>query len=111
VQLGLLDLASVHVSGDGSTDAAKGSEMTDFREQFVDRIGPDQDSYSAPPRPGLVKVFRSAGCWVYRVAPDQEKEFCQWVRDHLGLPELGRVRITGEFPMLRVFSPFDDLIA
>jgi hypothetical protein len=90
---------------------AMGGMNDRFSTAVRGKVGPEQEGYSAPPRPGLVKVFRSAGCWVYRVSPDQEQEFCQWVREHLGLPELGRVKITGEFPMLRVFNPFDDLVA
>jgi hypothetical protein len=86
------------------------SQVTDFRMQFVERLNPDQDGFDNPPRSGQAKVFRPAGCWVYRVSPDQEKEFRQWVIDHLGLPELGRVTILGDFPMLRVFSPLDGLL-
>ena len=81
--------------------------MTDFRNQFIERLGPDQEGFDTPPRSGQAKVFRPAGCWVYRVSPEQEKEFHQWVTDHLGLPELGRVKVQGDFPMLRVFSPLD----
>jgi hypothetical protein len=29
------------------------------------------------------------------------------VTDHLGLPELGRVKVLGDFPMLQVVSPLD----
>ena len=83
------------------------SQVTDFRKQFVERVNPDQDGFHTLPPSGQVKVFRPAGCWVYQVSPDQEKEFRQWVIDHLGLPELGRVTIQGDFPMLRVFSPLD----
>jgi hypothetical protein len=86
------------------------SQVTDFRMQFVERLNPDQAGFDNPPVSGQVKVFRPAGCWVYRVSPDQEKEFRQWVIDHLGLPELGRVTIQGDFPMLRVFSPLDGLL-
>jgi hypothetical protein len=86
------------------------SRMIDFRSQFIERLNPDQDGFDTPPRSGQAKVFRPAGCWVYQVSSDQEKEFRQWVTDHLGLPELGRVTIHGDFPMLRVFSPLDSLL-
>jgi hypothetical protein len=83
------------------------TSMIDFREQFVERLNPNEDAFDAPPRSGQAKVFRPAGCWVYRVSADQEREFREWVTDHLGLPELGRVKIQGDFPMLRVVSPLD----
>ena len=81
--------------------------MINFHSQFVERLSPSREGYKDPPRPGHAKVFRPAGCWIYRVSADQEREFRQWVTDHLGLPELGRVTIQGDFPMLRVFSPLD----
>ena len=83
------------------------SQVTDFRNQFIERLNPDQDGFDTPPRSGQAKVFRPAGCWVYQVNADQEREFRQWVIDHLGLPELGRVKVHGDFPMLQVVSPLD----
>jgi hypothetical protein len=84
--------------------------MTDFRDQFIERLNPNQDGFDASPRSGQAKVFRPVGCWVYQVSPDQEREFRQWVTDHLGLPELGRVKVYGDFPMLRVCSLPDSLL-
>ena len=81
--------------------------MIDFREQFIERLNPNQDGFNAMPPSGQAKVYRAAGCWVYQVNADQEREFRQWVTDHLGLPELGRVKVHGDFPMLQVVSPLD----
>ena len=85
----------------------KETPMIDFREQFIERLNPDQDGFDTMPLSGRAKVYRPAGCWVYQVNADQEREFRQWVIDHLGLPELGRVKVHGDFPMLQVVSPLD----
>ena len=67
------------------------SQVTDFRKQFVERLNPDRDRFHTLPRSGQAKVFRPAGCWVYRVSPDQEKEFRQWRRHWLpGFALVGR---------------------
>ena len=83
------------------------TRMIDFREQLVELLRPDDEGFGDPPREGLVKVFRPAGCWVYRVDLDQEEEFRRWVADRFRLDELGAMEVTGEFPMLRVVSPLD----
>jgi hypothetical protein len=83
------------------------TRMIDFREQLVELLRPDDEGFDDPPREGLVKVFRPAGCWVYRVDLGQEDEFRRWVADRFRLDELGAMEVTGEFPMLRVVSPLD----
>jgi hypothetical protein len=85
----------------------EGSRMIDFRKQLVELLRPADEGFDDPPREGLVKVFRPAGCWVYRVDLGQEDEFRRWVADRFRLDELGAMEVTGEFPMLRVVSPLD----
>jgi hypothetical protein len=94
-------------SSEAMEPADKETPMIDFREQFIERLNPNQDGFDAMPPSGQAKVYRAAGCWVYQVNADQEREFRQWVIDHLGLPELGRVKVHGDFPMLQVVSPLD----
>jgi hypothetical protein len=83
------------------------TRMIDFREQLVELFRPDDQGFDDPPRGGLVKVFRPAGCWVYRIELGQEEEFRRWVADRFRLDELGAMEVRGEFPMLRVVSPLD----
>jgi homogentisate 1,2-dioxygenase len=94
-------------SSEAMEPADEEAPMIDFREQFIERLKPNQDGFDTMAPSGQAKVYRSAGCWVYKVNTDQEKEFRQWVTDHLGLPELGRVKVLGDFPMLQVVSPLD----
>jgi hypothetical protein len=82
-------------------------QMIDFRQQLVELLRPDDEGFDDPPRPGLVKVFRLVGCWVYRVDPGQEEKFRRWVADRFRLDELGKMEVRGEFPMLRVVSSLD----
>jgi hypothetical protein len=64
-------------SSEAMEPADKETPMIDFREQFIERLNPNQDGFDAMPPSGQAKVYRAAGCWVYQVNANQEREFRQ----------------------------------
>ena len=61
-------------SSEAMEPADEETPMIDFREQFIERLNPNQDGFDAMPPSGQAKVYRAAGCWVYQVNADQERE-------------------------------------
>jgi hypothetical protein len=85
----------------------KEAGMIDFQERLVELLRSDDEGYDDLPLQGQAKVFRPAGCWVYRVDLGEEEEFHRWLVDSFLLAELCKTEVRGEFPMLRVVSSLD----
>ncbi len=59
----------------------KEAGMIDFQERLVELLRSDDEGYDDLPPQGQAKVFRPAGCWVYRVDLGEEEEFHRWLVD------------------------------